>query len=111
MTSLPVLLHTRRVSALFARYGESFSLVRSGAARPACGLFAPMDASEAGTYFDANESVGLLRPALSLYMDGATPDPPQVNEVFFRDGRLWTVRKTQLFRLDDAPLLLLALCD
>ncbi len=111
MTGPPLLLHTRRVSALFARYGESFTLVRAGANHPACGLFAPMDGQTAGTYFDANESVGLLRPALSLYMDGAAPDPPLVNDVFFRDGRLWTVRKTQFFRLGSAPLLLLALCD
>ncbi len=103
--------HARRVSALFARYGEAFTLIRAGANRPGLGLFAPMDGQTAGTYFDANESVGLLRPALSLYGDGGQPDPPLPGDVFFRDGRLWTVRKTHLFRLGSAPLLVLALCD
>ena len=66
----------------------------------------------AGTYFDANESVGLLRPALSpVHGRRAVPTRRAPNDVFFRDGRLWTVRKTQFFRLGDTPLLLLALCD
>jgi len=103
--------HGRRVSALFARSGESFTLIRAGRNRPARGLFAPMDGQTTGTYFDANESVGLLRPALALYADGALTDPPLSGDIFFRDGRLWTVRKTQVFRLGDAPLLILALCD
>ena len=103
--------HGRRVSGLFLRCGEDFILIRSGENRPHRALFAPMDGAAAGTYFDANESVGLLRPALSLYMDGASPDPPVAGDVFFRDGRLWTVRKTHFFRLGDAPLLILALCD
>ena len=55
--------------------------------------------------------MGLLRPALSLYADGAAGNPPTLNDVFFRDGRLWTVRKTVTFRLGDTPMLLLALCD
>ncbi len=106
----------RRVSALFARYGESFTLIRAGVSLPRRGLFAPTDGATAGTYFDANESVGLVRPALSLYEDGSPgsasgADPPAGGDLFFRDGRLWTVRKTQLFRLGDAPLLILALCD
>lgn len=101
----------RRVSALFVRHGEAFTLIRAGASLPGRGLFAPMDGATAGTYFDANESVGLLRPALSLYLDGALADPPVTGDVFFRDGRLWTVRKTQMFRLGDTPLLILALCD
>ncbi len=58
-----------------------------------------MDSGTAATYFDANETVGLLRPALSLYLDGSLADPPLVNDIYFRDGRLWTVRKTQTFRL------------
>jgi len=101
----------RRVSALFVRYGEAFTVIRAGQNRPGRGLFAPMDGQAAGTYFDANEAVGLLRPALSLYGDGGQPDPPLAGDVFFRDARLWTVRKTQFFRLGDTPLLILALCD
>ncbi len=103
--------HARRVSGLFARCGEAFLLIRAGVNLPRRGLFAPMDGPTAGTYFDSNEAVGLLRPALSLYLDGASPDPPLAGDVFFRDGRLWTVRKTHFFRLGSVPLLILALCD
>jgi len=103
--------HLRRIVALFGRHGEAFTLTRAGASRTLLGLFAPMDGQTVGTYFDANESVGLLKPALSLYIDGGQTDPPLVNDVYTRDGRLWTVRKTQVFRLGDTPLLILALCD
>lgn len=101
----------RRVAALFGRYGEAATLVRGGVNRSLTVLCAPLDPATAGTYFDANESVGLLRPALSLYLDAAQPNPPLADDVFFRDGRLWTVRKTQTFRLGNTPLLILALCD
>lgn len=111
MTDLLTLSRARRVSALFARYGETFTLTRAGVSRPYSGVFAPLDAGETGTYFDGNETVGLLRPALSLYTDGGDPDPPALNDLFYRDGRLWTVRKTQIFRLVSTPLLVLALCD
>ena len=111
MTDWPDRARSRRVSALFARYGEALTLVRGGVNHPVRGLCAPTDGAEAGAYYDANESVGLLRPALSLYVDGGSADPPLPNDVFFRDGRLWTVRKTFAFRLGDTPLLLLALCD
>ncbi len=103
--------HGKRVSALFVRYGEGFTLIRAGENRPCRGLFAAMDSPTTSAYFDANESVGLERPALSLYLDGALPDPPLPNDVFFRDGRLWTVRKIQIFRQGNTPLLMLALCD
>ncbi len=101
----------RRVSALFAAYGEAWTRIRAGVNRVQIGLFTPMDGPTIGTYFDGNESVGLLHPALSLYSDGADPDPPAANDVFYRDGRLWTIRKTQVFRLGDTPALILSLCD
>lgn len=111
MTDLLAVSRARRVSALFTRYGETFTLIRSGVNRPSLGLFAPLEAGATGTYFDGNETVGLSRPALSLYADGSGPDPPALNDLFYRDGRLWTVRKTQIFRLVSTPLLVLALCD
>ena len=111
MSDLTTAAHGRRVSALFLRYGEAFTFVRAGANHPGVGLFAAMDSQTTASYFDANEAVGLLRPALSLYLDGALTDPPVANDVFFRDGRLWTIRKTQTFRQGSAPLLILALCD
>ena len=111
MTDLLAVSRGRRVSALFTRYGETFTLTRAGVSRTCLGVFAPLDAGATGTYFDGNESVGLLRPALSLYSDGSDPDPPATNDLFYRDGRLWTVRKTQIFRLVSTPLLVLSLCD
>ena len=111
MSDLTTAAHGRRVSALFVRYGEAFTFIRAGMNHSGTGLFAAMDSQTTASYFDANESVGLLRPALSLYVDGALTDPPIANDVFFRDGRLWTIRKTQTFRQGDTPLLILALCD
>ena len=111
MTDFLAVSRSRRVSALFVRYGEGYTLTRAGVSRGRLGMFALLDGPATGTYFDGNESVGLLRPALSLSSDGADPDPPAVGDLFFRDGRLWTVRKTHLFRLAGTPLLALALCD
>lgn len=111
MTDLLAVSRARRVSALFARYGETFTLLRAGVNYPGVGLFAPLDAGATGTYFDGNETVGLLRPALSLYADGADPNAPAAGDLFYRDGRQWTVRKTQIFRWVSTPLLVLALCD
>ena len=101
----------RRIGALFARAGEGFDLTRAGVTAPRVGLFAPMDNGTAGLYFDANEAVGLVKPALMVYLDGADPDPPGGGDIFFRDGRLWTVRKVQVFRLAGTALLVLGLCD
>lgn len=101
----------RRVSALFRYYGESWIRLRAGERRTFSGVFAPLDGPTLGVYFDGNESVALLHPALALYVDGADPDLPAAGDVFYRDGRLWTIRKTQVFRWGDTPLLALALCD
>ena len=103
--------YARRVSALFGRFGEPFELIRSGVNHDCRGLFVPMDNSVTSIYFDANESVGLLKPALTLYVDGSNGDPPLANDVFFRDGRLWTVRKVAFFRYGGTTLVILGLCD
>lgn len=111
MTDILAAARTRRVSALFASYGETWTRIRAGISHSQLGLFTPMDGPTLGTYFDGNESVGLVHPALALYSDGADPDPPAADDLFYRDGRLWTIRKTQVFRLVSTPLLILALCD
>ena len=98
------------VVAAFALYGEDFDLIRSGETRPHRGLFAPMDNATTSVYFDANESVGLLRPAQVLYM-AAPADPAVSGDVYFRDGRLWTVRKTYDFRVSGVVIVQLSLCD
>lgn len=111
MTDFLAAARVRRVSALFVSYGETWTRLRAGISRSQLGLFTPMDSPAVGTYFDGNESVGLLHPALALYTDGADSDPPVADDLFYRDGRLWTIRKTQVFRLVSTPALILALCD
>ena len=111
MTDVLAAARARRVSALFRSYGETWTRIRGGVNQPQLGVFTPMDGPTLGTYFDGNESVGLAHPALALYADGADPDPPAANDLFYRDGRLWTIRKTQVFRLVSTPVLVLALCD
>lgn len=108
--TLPAPAYARRLAALLARAGEDVTLSRAGVDLPRTGLFAPLDNGASGVYFDANESVGLQKPALMLSLDGAA-DPPQAGDVFSRDGRLWTVRKVQVFRVGGTALLTLALCD
>ncbi len=100
-----------RVTAGFGRFGETVTTERAGVSRDRRGVFAPLDLSAASVYFDANEAVGLLRPGLLFYGDAADADPPLVGDIFTRDGRLWTVRKTQTFRLGETPLLVVAVCD
>ncbi len=100
-----------RVSAGFGRFGEGVTVERAGVGRDRRGVFAPLDLSASSVYFDANEAVGLVRPGLLFYLDGADADPPLVGDIFTRDGRLWTVRKTQTFRLGNTPLLVVAVCD
>ena len=111
MTDVLAAAHARRVSALFRSYGETWTRIRAGISHSQLGLFTPMDGPTLSTYFDGNEAVGLVHPALALYSDGADPDPPAANDLFYRDGRLWTIRKTQVFRLVSTPVLILALCD
>ncbi len=100
-----------RVSAGFRRFGETVTTERAGVGRDRRGVFAPLDLSASSVYFDANEAVGLVRPGLLFYLDGADADPPLAGDIFTRDGRLWTVRKVQTFRLGDTPLLVVAVCD
>ena len=99
------------IAHLFATYGETIDLIRAGAGTNITVLFAPLDNSSQGIYFDANEQVGLLKPAGMFYQDGAASFPANANDVFFRDGRLWTVRKTQSFRIANTVAVLVALCD
>lgn len=103
--------HRRRVSALFRRHAQALTLQTGDTPRPFAALFAPTDSGTTATYFDANESVGLQRPALTLYFDAALPDPPQEQDSFLRNGRLWIVRRVQVFFEEETPLLGLAICD
>lgn len=101
----------RRIAGLFAHTGESFTLIQASRERPCVGLFVVGSFQTVGAFYDSNEAVGLIRPALSVYVSGAEPQPPLSGDLFFRDGREWTVRKTWIFRVGDTAALNLALCD
>ena len=113
MADARALVYRLRLNALFSLHAEHFTLVRSGDGSDQQGLFLPMDNSLTSTFFDANESVGLQKPALSLYLEpGDNPSSLcRANDVFTRDDRLWTVRKTHVYRIGNTPLVLLVLCD
>jgi hypothetical protein len=113
MSDARALVYRLRLNALFSLHAEHFTLVRAGSGSDQLGLFLPMDNSVTSTFFDANESVGLQKPALTLYMEpGDNPSSLcRVNDVFNRDDRLWTVRKTHVYRIGNTPLVLLVLSD
>ena len=75
MADVVTVARARRVSALFAAYGEAWTRIRAGVNRVQIGLFTPMDGPTIGTYFDGNESVGLLHPALALVFRRRGPRP------------------------------------
>ena len=92
------------------QFGENYDLIRSGTTLPRRAIIAPMDNSTAGVYFDSNEQVGLEKPAQVLYSVDVS-DPPVSGDVYSRDGRLWTVRKTYFTRVNDVVVMILCLCD
>ena len=107
--------YARRVAGLFAQSACTQTVIRAGISHDVQCFFEPMDNGTIGTYFDGNESVGLLHPGLMVWTQN-TADI-QVNDLFYYDaanrpgGGLYTVRKVQFFRQGDTPLLMLALCD
>lgn len=113
MADARALVYRRRLDALFSLYAEPFTMIRAGESSGNRGLFLPMDNSITGEFFDANEAVGLIKPSQSLYLEPGD-DPFSVaasGDIYFRDGRLWTVRKVHVYRINNTPLVLLALCD
>ena len=107
--------YQRRLAGLFAQSACTLTVTRAGADHSALCFFEPMDQGTIGIYFDGNESVGLLHPALMVWTQNAADI--QVNDVFFYDapnrpgGSLYTARKVQFFRQGETPLVMLALCD
>ena len=102
--------YKERLAALVALYGETFTRIRSGVSQDAAAFITPIGDQYVNTFYDANEAVGLIRPTLTLYLVGDS-DPPVAGDVFFRDGRLFTVRKAHLYRVRDVVVLILALAD
>ena len=102
--------YQERLGALVALYGEAFTLIRSGVSQDRQAFITPIGDQYVNTFYDANEAVGLIRPTLTLYLVGSS-DPPAPGDVFFRDGRLFTVRKAHLYRVRDVVVLILALAD
>ena len=107
--------YARRVAGLFAQSACSLAVLRGGDSHTVQCFFEPMDQGTIGLYFDGNESVGLVHPALMVWTQNAADI--QVDDVFYLDdlnrpgGSLYTVRKVQFFRQGDTPLVMLALCD
>lgn len=107
------------IAAAIQRFGADIGLVRAGVTTTVRGLVAPMDSTTTNMYFDANESVGLEKPAVILYLSGTSSTAPIANDAF-SDGdiagsdlgpRLLTVRKVQAFRLSGDIILYLCVCD
>ena len=115
MSDIRAVAYGRRIRAIFGRAAELITVEQAGVGRDYRALLAPMTNAEAAVYFDANESVGLTKPSLSAWFEGedvpGAAGAPLVGDIFTRDRRLWTVRKTQIFRKGDRALLVLALCD
>ena len=115
MADTQAVAYARRVAGLFAQSASTLTVIRAGVDHVVQCFFEPMDNGTIGTYFDGNESVGLLHPALMVWTQNAADI--QVDDVFYYDGQnrpgtlVYTVRKVQFFRQGDTPLLMLALCD
>ena len=101
--------YKERLAALVGLYGEAVTLIRSGENKPQVAFITPMADQYVNTFYDANEAVGLIRPTLTLYL--VNGEVPVAGDVFFRDGRLFTVRKAHLYRVRDVVVLILALAD
>ena len=101
--------YKERLAALVALYGETFTRIRSGVSQDAAAFITPIGDQYVNTFYDANEAVGLIRPTLTLHLvDG---EVPLAGDIFFRDGRLFTVCKAHLYRVRDVVVLILALAD
>ena len=110
MADAKAVAYGRRLGTLFAGSAEGFTLERAGETSGRRAFFAPMDNGTTSVYFDANEAVGLTKPALMGGLEGSG-DAPLEGDIFTRDGRLWTVRKVQAFRQGGTVLVYLMLCD
>jgi hypothetical protein len=70
------------ITRAFQRYGQPISIQTSGAFRTVTGLVVPMDSGTQGVFFDGNETVGLFKPALTLFVAGSEPNPPKSQDIF-----------------------------
>jgi hypothetical protein len=107
--------YQKRLAGLFAQSAASVTVTRGGVDHTSSCFYEPMDNNTANLYFDGNEEVGLVRPALMLWLQASAE--VLVGDVFTYDiltrpgGDLYTVRKLYYFRQGTTPLVLLALCD
>jgi len=99
-----------RLSTLISLFGEALTLVRGGVDNATVAIVDPANTAITGTFYDANEAVGLLKPSLTLYV-GSAGYTPQADDVFFRDSRLYTVRKLFFYRIVDVIVFTLVHCD
>ena len=110
------------ISRAIAAYGSPVGIIRSGATYTVQGMVLPMDSNTINTYFDANESVGLIKPAVTLYVAGTETNPPLANDTFdttdfdpirgtFGGAVVITVRKVTAIRIANVVVLYVAVCD
>lgn len=102
--------YQQRLATLISLHGEPLTMLRSGINHAAVAIVDPTDNAATGTFFDANQAVGLIKPNLTLYV-GSNGYTPQENDVFFRDGRLYTVLKVFVYRIVDVTVFTIAHCD
>ena len=106
------------ITRAFQRYGQPLTIINAGVNYTVQALLVPGDQGTVNTYFDGNESVGLIRPAITLFVGGSDPNANQlVNGTFNTDDfgpnprGLVAIRKVQAFRISNVIVLYLCVCD
>ena len=87
-----------RISGGMKRYGEAFVL--SGTTY--YGVFKLLDSGTMRTYLDDVESMGVVRPGLTLVTDYNTPLAD--DDSITRDGRTYTVLAVSIHRIGSVPV-------
>lgn len=107
-----MLTYQKRVQALFARAGEEITMVHGGHPRTLRGICQLISAATVAAYFDDNEALSLVRPVLSVCLDGTlATDPPALGESLTRDGRVFLVQRIIIERLAGVPILTRVILD
>ena len=110
------------VTRAFQRYGQDLTITQAGTDYTVRALLALMSSADQSTYFDGNESVGLVKPALMVYVPGDDPNAGKLENSLFasdffgggttRPAALgYTVRKIQAVRIAGVVIVYICACD
>ena len=110
------------ISRAFQRYGQDLTITSAGTNYTVRALLALMSSADQNTYFDGNESVGLVKPGLMVYVPGSDPNAARLeNSLFasdiFGNGTTrpqqsgYTVRKIQAVRIAGVVVVYICACD